>query len=228
MRDRPRPIASLLRLAAPLLCIATLAACVSAPRDAGGLYRAEAETVRRIEGRLEHSPRRVRDPALEAYLGRLLQRIEPRVEQRPRVYLIDTPTPQADLVGAQVLRIGMGLLLTVQDEAELAFVLAHELAHARLDHIDARRRWRWDGDQAERDADRAALVQMQTLGYRPGAGAGLLRRMLPAMPPKARASMQDRIDALQSLAPAPDATQGRGDDTLRFLLGRYRPGAASL
>lgn len=227
MRDRRLPTAPPLRLVAHLVLAAALSACASTPRDPGGLHRAEAETVRRIEARLEHSPRRVRDPALEAYIGRLLQRIEPRVEHRPRVYLIDTPTPQADLVGAQVLRIGMGLLLAVQDEAELAFVLAHELAHARLDHIDARRRWRWDAAQAERDADQAAFAQMQSLGYRPDAGAGLLRRMLPAMPPKARASMQDRIDALQSLAPSPDAAQGRGDDTLRFLLGRYRQGAAA-
>lgn len=177
-----------------------LSGCASAPPGKDGLTRLEQAELLRRERQLQASPGTVRDARLDAYLRRLLARLGPEA-QSLRIHVVDRPGPQADLLGGQVLVLRTGLLAQVRDEDELAFVLAHELAHRRLAHVAARRRTEWDAPAAELAADRLAAQTLQGLGYRASAGSGLLRRLLLSThDQQASALIRSRLAALPPAA----------------------------
>lgn len=176
-----------------LLLIAVLSAgCAGAPRTIGGPTAWESERLDHLEAQLASSPARVRDTALLGYLEQLLRRLA--TGEPPRLYVIQAPGLQADLLGERLLRLRSGLLTAVADEAELAFVLAHELAHGELGHLAARREDGWDAARAERAADAAALRTLERLGYDAGAPRALLERLAARLPEGQRLS--DRVEAL--------------------------------
>lgn len=178
------------------LCAALcLAACAAVPPRPGGLTRWEQDRLQRLERGLAASPQRVRDARLERYLAQLLGRLDGA--QPVRLYVLRGTSAQAELLGGAVLRLRTGLLAAVQDEDELAFVLAHELAHRQLDHLAARRGPGWDAMQAELAADRAAQERLVALGYRRSAGLALLQRIAGRAEPPASSLMQPRIEALR-------------------------------
>lgn len=161
-----------------------------------GLTRLEREELQRRERQLDTSPQRVRDAGLDAYLRRLLARLDPEA-QALRIHVVDRPEPQADLLGGQAVVLRTGLLEQLRDEDELGFVLAHELAHRTLAHLAARRRRDWDARSAELAADRVAAQTLQRAGYRASAGPDLLRRLLDStQDPDARELIEARISAL--------------------------------
>ena len=175
-----------------LLISAWLAGCAGAPRAGGGPTAWERERLDRLEAQLESSPRRVHDPDLLGYLERFLRRLA--TGEPPRLYVIEAPAPQADLLGARLLRLRTGMLAAVATEDELAFVLAHELAHGELGHLAARRDAGWDAARAEREADAAALRTLARLRFDPGAPRALLERLAAGLPEGDR--LRDRIEAL--------------------------------
>lgn len=178
-----------------------LAGCATRPSGPDGLTRIEQAELQRRERQLHASPQRVRDARLEAYLQRLLMRLGNEAPAM-RIHVLDRPAARADLLGGQVVLLHLRLLVETRNEAELAFVLAHELAHRRLGHVAARRRADWDADAAELAADGDAVQTLQRLGYRVSAGRELLRRLLETTrAPAARALIEVRIQAL----PATDA-----------------------
>jgi hypothetical protein len=127
-----------------------------------------------------------------------------------RIHVLDRPTPRADLLGGQVVVLHLGLLVRTRDEAELAFVLAHELAHRRLGHVAARRLADWDAQAAELAADRDAARTLQRLGYRVSAGSELLRRLLEtSRSGAARELIEARIQALPATGAGTTATTDR-------------------
>lgn len=107
----------------------------AASDEAGLWYQME-----RFEAQLAQSPARVRDEQLEGYLRQLSCSVAGDYCGDLRVYLLRAPYFNASMAPNGVLLVWTGLLLRVEDEAQLAFVLGHELAHFR--HRDTLLRWR--------------------------------------------------------------------------------------
>ncbi|MCB1634955.1 MAG: tetratricopeptide repeat protein [Xanthomonadales bacterium] len=104
--------------------------------DEAGLWYQMA----RFESQLAHSPARVQDAQLEGYLRELSCKVADDYCGDLRVYLLRAPYFNASMAPNGVMLVWTGLLLRVEDEAQLAFVLGHELAHFR--HRDTLLRWR--------------------------------------------------------------------------------------
>ncbi len=83
----------------------------------------------RVEEELVSSGRVVEDPDLNAYLRQIVCRLTPDYCQDIRVYLVRTPGFNASMAPNGVMTVWTGLLLRCQNEAQLAYVLGHELAH---------------------------------------------------------------------------------------------------
>jgi beta-barrel assembly-enhancing protease len=122
----------------------------------------------KVEEDLRRSPLLERDPALNAYLRDLVCKLEASVCKELRVYLIHAPAFNASMAPNGLMLIYTGLLLRVENEAQLAFVLGHEIGHYRAKHSLA----------LYRSAKRTANI-LQTLGLAFGGTAQLLAA-LPA------------------------------------------------
>lgn len=179
---------------------AGLAGCAAG----SGLTAFERERLARRERGLAMATQRVHDAATLGRIGELLARIDPAAQ--PRLYVIEHPAPQAELIGGEVLLVRSGLLQAVRSDDELAFVLAHELAHGALGHVEARRRPEWRALEAEIAADAWARTRLAARGFRPEAGAELLSRLEPGLPEAARPVVRDR---LQAMARAPASGRAR-------------------
>jgi hypothetical protein len=201
-----------------------LAGCGSLPPAEGALRPWEVAELEHQIRRLEASSRRVDDPALMRRIEQWLGRIDPIAAAPIRVFLLDGPRPQADLVGGRLLRIRTGLLRQLRHEDELVFVLAHELAHRRLDHVRARRDPGWDQGLAEIEADRIAHADLIRLERDPGAGFALIARLRPhATTAAEREQARARMDALAALgAPAGRPSRRDSDAAFEALLAPYR------
>lgn len=83
----------------------------------------------------------IEDALLEAYLRDLGIRLvssTPDTPFAPNLVMIDNPTINAFTVPGGYIAVFSGLMLTAEDESELAGVIAHELAHASQRHIAQR------------------------------------------------------------------------------------------
>jgi hypothetical protein len=140
-----------------------------------------------------------------------------------QVQLVDGAAIQADLEPDGRLRLWRGLLLRTRDEAEITFVIAHELAHRALGHFDRRASASdWDPLAAELEADRQAIDTLRQMGLRGDAGTSLLSLLdaefalaLAADDP-ARLVVSRRLEALWELTPPPH--QRRDGDGWRALV----------
>ncbi len=98
--------------------------------DEGGLWgmsdRAEQEA--RNSGQLE------RDPALNAYVREVACRVASDACGDIRLYVMNRPYFNASMAPNGYMEVWSGLLLRVEDEAQLAFVLGHEIGHYRERH----------------------------------------------------------------------------------------------
>ena len=93
--------------------------------DEGGLWA----LMDREEVRLRRSPFLLRDPALREYLQAVACKLGSRHCTDIRVYPVRTPVFNASMAPNGMLQIWSGLLLRVENEAQLAAVLGHELGH---------------------------------------------------------------------------------------------------
>lgn len=83
----------------------------------------------RLETGLRTSGLRLQNVELEAYLYRIVCRLIPDNCRDIRVYVMRNPFFNASMAPNGMMQIWTGVLLRVEDEAELAFVLGHEIAH---------------------------------------------------------------------------------------------------
>lgn len=125
-------------LLAPLALLASFAATAegilpwAAPVSAAALEReernlwAEAEA---FDKALARSGRLRADPALNAYLQGVLDKLYPEFDGKVRIRAIDSNQLNAFALPNGSLYINTGLLARLQNEAQLATVLAHEGAH---------------------------------------------------------------------------------------------------
>jgi len=141
------------------------------------------------------------------YLDRLATQIRRRLDPSPgrvRVLIFEDPGRRTLALPSGTVLLSMGTLVDLEDEAELAFVLAHELAHAassdasvRLvrtglhvvaqEHVEASGSpWLHAaedlirlgyGNEREREADREAVRAILDLGYDPRAVTRYLQRL---------------------------------------------------
>ena len=95
-----------------------------------GLWMRMNEVERDIKG----SRLRVRDPELNAYMRQVVCRIAPEYCAQIRIYILNKPYFNASMAPNGVMVVWTGLLLRAENEAQLAFVLGHELAHFQERH----------------------------------------------------------------------------------------------
>ena len=153
----------------------------------------------------------VSSASLVSYLDRLTRLVARRVEAAPgasRVLLVEEQTLRTLALPSGTLLVSLGMLSFLEDEAELVFLLAHELAHAasgdaalRLVRLgfdavarrhDAPSPEAWAeaaldlvrlgyGRKRERDADARALEATLALDYDPESVFRCLRRLEAAL-----------------------------------------------
>lgn len=161
------------RIAAPLCALLLLlGACATnaplrnnAPGTTPQAGSDESElwyAMERAETELKRSPLRVRDPALNAYIGNVACKVAAEHCRDLRTYVMDVPQFNASMAPNGMMLFWTGALLRIRDEAELAFVLGHEAGHFRAQH--SLKQWRRMKDAS------ALLSAFQLVAY--GAGAG--------------------------------------------------------
>jgi hypothetical protein len=153
----------------------------------------------------------VTSASAQSYVDRMARQVAERIEgapSRPRVVFIDALEHRALALPSGMLLLSMGLVTSLRDEAELAFVLGHEIAHAASGEVavrlvrlgfNATARERGDSDglcwsdaavdlvrlgygrKRERDADLRALQAMLALEYDPASALRYLQRTAEAV-----------------------------------------------
>ncbi len=93
--------------------------------DEGGIWA----LMDREEARLRRSPFAVRDKALNTFLSDMVCRLGGEHCADVRVHVVRTPLFNATMSPNGMMQIWTGLLLRVENEAQLAAVVGHELAH---------------------------------------------------------------------------------------------------
>lgn len=133
-----------MRLIGALVTVLMLTGCASGPAptplavgerpalqtDVAGLWFAMDEA----ERELKSSTLLERDPALNAYVEQLVCKLAAEYCKDLRVYIVNRPLFNASMAPNGMMLVFSGLLLRVENEAQLAFVLSHEIGHFRLQH----------------------------------------------------------------------------------------------
>ena len=93
--------------------------------DEGGLWA----FMDREEQRLKRSSFLLRDPALNKYVSDIACRLAGEHCPEMRVYLVRTPYFNASMAPNGMMQVWSGLLVRMQNEAQLSAVLGHEIGH---------------------------------------------------------------------------------------------------
>jgi predicted Zn-dependent protease len=160
--------------------------------DEGGLWG----MFEREELRMRRSPFVLRDADLQAYIQDMACRLAGDHCPDIRIHLVRTPLFNASMAPNGMMEVWTGLLLRVENEAQLAGILGHEIAHYLLRHSIERLRAIKSGTAAaqllslfglvgalgqlaitagllgysrdqERDADRVGMALTKQAGYDP-------------------------------------------------------------
>jgi predicted Zn-dependent protease len=99
--------------------------------DEGGLWA----MMEREETRLRRSPFVMRDPALREYLQGIACKLGGSHCPDVRVYPVRTPFFNASMAPNGMMQVWSGLLLRVDNEAQLAGVIGHEMGHYMQRHM---------------------------------------------------------------------------------------------
>jgi predicted Zn-dependent protease len=137
--------------------------------DEGGLWMIGD----RAEKQIRMSPLLVKDPALNAYLHRIVCRLAGPYCASIRIYVLDIPYFEATMSPNGMLQVWTGFLLRAHNEAQISFVLGHEISHYLLRHtISQYRRLRDQaGAVAVLGAITGGLANLAALGLRGSANA---------------------------------------------------------
>lgn len=85
--------------------------------------------VDKAEANIKTSPQLIRDEKLNAYVGGLVCKLAGEYCPSIRVYILDVPEFNAYAMPNGAVVVYTGLLLQAENEAQLAFVLGHEITH---------------------------------------------------------------------------------------------------
>jgi len=83
----------------------------------------------KAEQALKHSPKRINDEKLNAYVNKIICRLAEDYCQDIRLYIVRAPFFNAQMAPNGMMIIWSGLLLRVDNEDQLAAVIGHELGH---------------------------------------------------------------------------------------------------
>ena len=97
----------------------------SAATDEGGLWMMSDKAEREVQ----RSPLLVRDKALNDYVQGLVCKLAGPNCSAIRVYILNIPYFNANMAPNGAMQVWSGLLLRSKNEAQLSFVLAHEISH---------------------------------------------------------------------------------------------------
>lgn len=152
------------------------------------------------------APDALRDPPLERYLDQRLAAIAPAGPAAASV-LVRAPGLRAEWREPGAILLSTDLLLRVVDDDELAFLLAHELGHARLGHVASASGAGMPDPALERQADRWARDRIAAMGHRDDAGVTLLQALateLAGDPERSpvRDAIESRLAAMRALPTA--------------------------
>jgi membrane-associated protease RseP (regulator of RpoE activity) len=107
-------------------------------------------------------------------------RIEGKTGCAATLVFTEGPSANANAFGSQI-QVFSGLEALLRDDDELAFVLAHELAHVILEHSgpgkEAQMKDPARRGPAEVEADRLGIVLMARAGFNPAAAAPAVERL---------------------------------------------------
>jgi predicted Zn-dependent protease len=134
--------------------------------DEGGLWA----FMDREEQRLKRSSFLLRDPALHHYVNGIACRLAGDHCPEMRVYLVRTPYFNASMAPNGMMQVWSGLLVRMQNEAQLAAVLGHEIGHYLQRHSVERLR-----DAKSRSS--FGLIVGMALGVAGGGSLGSLAQM---------------------------------------------------
>lgn len=98
--------------------------------DEAGLWTALDEA----ELSLQRSPLLIRDPALNAYIKKMVCDLAGDYCKDIRVYIIRRPYFNASMAPNGVMQVWTGALLRSENEAQIGFVLGHEIGHFLHQH----------------------------------------------------------------------------------------------
>lgn len=156
-------------------------------------YRAEEET-----GILDSSGLLHDDKQLEEYLNRLAAKLLPPVQGRPRIIMkvLRHPSLNAFAYPTGRVYVHTGILAAMDNEAQLAAVMAHEITHVQERHLarEFTSRKKKSAEEAdslrkiltsvncysqllESEADAAAVRMMVAAGYDPREAPGMLEHL---------------------------------------------------
>lgn len=116
----------------------------------------------RMEEGLRTSGRVVTDPQLNSYIRSIVCKLAGKYCSDIRIYIVQTPHFNATMAPNGVMQVWTGLILRAQNEAQLAYVLGHELGHYLRRH--SLQRWRSIRSSTN------ALVVFQVLTVAAGVG----------------------------------------------------------
>lgn len=97
--------------------------------DEAGLWMIFEQAERDIA----RSPLLIKDKALNDYVRGVLCKVTPRCGEM-RIYILDLPLFNASMAPNGMMHVWSGMLLRVENEAQLAFVLGHEFKHYSAKH----------------------------------------------------------------------------------------------
>jgi len=130
-----RPL--LLVLAAAALACQSAPLADIAPGESPALESDEAGfwmSMEKADHELATSGNRIRDPELDAYLKGVICRVANEYCSATRVYVMRQPDFNASMAPNGTMVVWSGLLIRVQNEAQLAAVLGHEIGHYQRRH----------------------------------------------------------------------------------------------
>jgi predicted Zn-dependent protease len=99
--------------------------------DEAGLWM----SMERVEEKLSTSGKIVTNPELNAYMRAVTCKVSPEYCNDIRIYVVDTPHFNASMAPNGFMEIWTGSLLRCQNEAQLAVIISHEIAHYLRRHI---------------------------------------------------------------------------------------------
>lgn len=143
------------RALVPALCCAFLAACSTPMTDLQPGQRPPAASAEagfwmqmdRAERELKTSASLITDPVVTSYVQALACTLAGEHCDGVRTYVVQTPEFNATMGPNGALQVWGGLILRAENEAQLAFVIGHEIAHFQRRHTLQR----WQDARAKTD-----------------------------------------------------------------------------
>ncbi|MDF2233334.1 M48 family metalloprotease [Albimonas sp. CAU 1670] len=120
-------------------CGAPQGGTVAGP-GSGSTSQAERQQSQQLLAELKNKNMLINGDKVNAYVDQITARIDaarPKSASRLKTYIIKDASANAFTSGAGYVFIHAGLLATMENEAQLAMVLAHEIAHEDLGHVSA-------------------------------------------------------------------------------------------